>query len=224
MTVSRDAAGRWFVSLLVEDPTVKALPRVGAQVGVDAGITSLLTLSRPMPGVSDEQGRVTNPRHGQTDRRRLAKAQRNLARKQKGSANRVKARLAVARIHARIADRRRDHLHKLTTRLVRENQTVVIEDLSVRTMLRNHRLARVISDAAWSQFRSMLEYKAASYGREVIPVDRWYPSSKTCSACGRINTTLTLNVRVWTCPGCGVAHDRDINAAKNILAAGQAER
>ncbi|MEO3777830.1 RNA-guided endonuclease TnpB family protein [Micromonospora sp. B11E3] len=224
VTVSRDAAGRWFVSILIEDQTVKPLPPVTAEVGVDAGITSLLTLSRPVPGVSDEQGKVANPRYGQADRRKLAKAQRNLARKQEGSNNRAKARHKVARIHTRIADRRRDHLHKLTTRLVRENQTVVIEDLSVRNMLRNRRLARVISDAAWSEFRNMLEYKATWYGREVIPIDRWYPSSKTCSACGRINTTLALNDRVWTCPGCGGEHDRDINAAKNILAAGLAER
>ncbi|MCW3840752.1 transposase [Micromonospora yasonensis] len=224
VTVSRDAAGRWFVSLLVEDPTVKTLPSVAAEVGVDAGITSLLTLSHPLAGVSDEEGKVANPRYGQTDRRKLAKAQRNLARKQDGSANRAKARLTVARIHARIADRRRDHLHKLTTRLVRENQTVVIEDLSVRNMLRNRRLARVISDASWSQFRDMLEYKAQWYGRKVIPIDRWYPSSKTCSTCRRINTTLTLNERTWTCPGCATEHDRDINAAKNILAAGLAER
>ncbi|MFU8850644.1 RNA-guided endonuclease InsQ/TnpB family protein [Micromonospora sp. SL1-18] len=224
VTVSRDAAGRWFVSILIEDPAVKTLPPVTAEVGVDAGITTLLTLSHPIPGVSDEHGKVANPRYGQTDRRKLAKAQRNLARKQKGSNNRAKARLTVARIHARIADRRRDHLHKLTTRLVRENQTVVIEDLSVRDMLRNRRLARVISDAAWGQFRSMLEYKATWYGREVIPIDRWYPSSKTCSACGRINTNLALNDRTWTCPGCAVEHDRDINAARNILAAGLAER
>ena len=224
VTVSRDAAGRWFVSLLVEDPTVKTLPPVAAEVGVDAGITSLLTLSRSMPGVSDEQGKVASPRYGQADRRKLAKAQRNLARKQEGSANWAKARLKVARIHARIADRRRDHLHKLTTRLVRESQTVVIEDLTVSNMVRNRRLARAISDAAWSQFRDMLEYKAAWYGRQVIPVDRWYPSSKTGSTCGRINTTLALNVRIWMCPGCGVEHDRDINAARNILAAGLAER
>ncbi|MEU8263870.1 RNA-guided endonuclease TnpB family protein [Micromonospora sp. NPDC048999] len=224
VTVSRDAAGRWFVSLLVEDPAVGPLPPVTGEVGVDAGITSLLTLSRPIPGVSDEQGKVANPRYGQADRRKLAKAQRNLARKQKDSANRAKARLRVARIHARIADRRRDHLHKLTTRLVRETQTVVIEDLSVRNMLRNRRLARVISDAGWSQFRTMLEYKATWYGREVIPVDRWYPSSKTCSTCGQVNTTLALNDRVWTCPGCATEHDRDINAARNILAAGLAER
>ncbi|MEU4712401.1 RNA-guided endonuclease TnpB family protein [Micromonospora purpureochromogenes] len=216
VTVSRDAAGRWFVSILVEDPTVEPLPPVDAEIGVDAGITSLLTLSTGK--------KITNPRYERTDRRRLAKAQRDLSRKEKGSNNRAKARMKVARIHARIADRRRDHLHKLTTRLVRENQTVVVEDLSVRNMLRNHRLARVISDAAWSDLRRMLEYKAAWYGRKMIPVDRWYPSSKTCSACRRINTTLTLGVRAWTCPGREAEHDRDVNAARNILAAGLAER
>src|SRR5207302_712627 len=140
-------------------------------------------------------------------------------RKAKGSANRAKARLKVARVHARIADRRRDHLHQLTTRLVRENQTVVIEDLAVRNMLKNRSLSRAISDAAWSEFRSMLEYKAAWYGREVIAVDRWFPSSKLCSACGMLQDTMRLDVRTWTCD-CGTTHDRDVNAAKNIKAAG----
>jgi putative transposase len=216
VTVSRDAAGRWFVSLLVEDLTVQPLPPVDRAIGVDAGITSLLTLSTGE--------KVTNPKHEHADRRKLAKAQRELSRKDKGSANRAKARVKVARVHARIADRRWDHLHKLTTRLVRENQTVVIEDLSVRNMVRNHRLARAISDAAWSDLRAMLEYKAVWYARAVIAVDRWFPSSKTCSTCERINPTMPLGVRVWTCPGCGATHDRDVNAAKNILAAGLAER
>ncbi|WP_406077265.1 RNA-guided endonuclease InsQ/TnpB family protein [Micromonospora sp. NBC_00858] len=216
VTVSRDPAGRWFVSLLVEDPTVTPLPPVDTAVGVDAGITSLLTLSTGE--------KITNPRHERVDRRKLAKAQRSMARKAKDSANRAKARVAVARIHARIGDRRRDHLHKLSTRLVRENQTVVIEDLSVRTMLRNHSLARAISDAAWTHLRSMVEYKAAWYGRTVIAVDRWHPSTKTCSACGRINTAMALGVRSWTRPGCDAVHDRDVNAARNILAAGLAER
>ncbi|MEU2664438.1 RNA-guided endonuclease TnpB family protein [Micromonospora sp. NPDC007220] len=216
VTVSRDTAGRCFVSLLVEDPTVVPLPPSSSVVGVDAGLTSLVTLSTG--------DKVTNPRHARVERRKLAIAQRNLSRKEKGSANRAKARVKVARIHARIANRRRDHLHKLSTRLIRENQTVMIEDLTVRNMLRNHRLARAISDAAWSELRNMLEYKAAWYGRTVIAIDRFYPSSKTCSACGRINTKLTLGVRVWTCPSCDTTHDRDVNAANNILAAGLAER
>ncbi|MFC9397246.1 RNA-guided endonuclease TnpB family protein [Streptomyces sp. NPDC057027] len=124
--------------------------------------------------------------------------------------------------HARIADRRRDGLHKLTTRLVRENQTLVIEDLTVRTMVRNRSLARAISDAAWLAFRSMLEYKAAWYGREVIAADRFFPSSKLCSHCGRLAQSMPLHVRTWTCEGCGTTHDRDVNAAKNLKAAGLA--
>ena len=152
----------------------------------------------------------------------LARAQRNLARKAKGSNNRAKARVKVARVHARIADRRRDLLHKVTTRLVRENQTIVIEDLAVRNMVRNRSLARAISDASWSEFRSLLTYKADWHGRTVIVVDRWYPSSKTCSHCGHLLDTLPLHLREWTCPGCGEVHDRDVNAARNILAAGRA--
>lgn len=125
-------------------------------------------------------------------------------------------------MYARIADRRRDALHKLSTRLIRENQVVVIEDLTVRNMLRNRRLARSIIDAAWSQFRSMLQYKADWYGRTVIVIDRWCPSSKTCSCCGYLLDRLPLTMREWVCPGCGMVHDREVNAAVNILAAGQA--
>ncbi|QKW33397.1 IS200/IS605 family element transposase accessory protein TnpB [Actinomadura sp. NAK00032] len=212
VTVSQDAAGRWFVSLLCEDPSVGPLPAAGAAVGVDAGLDHLVTLSTGE--------KVANPRHERRDRERLAKAQRDLARKAEGDgANRRKARRRVAAVHARIADRRRDHLHKLTTRLVRENQTIVIEDLAVRNMVKNHGLARAISDAAWWELRNMLEYKARWYGREVIAIDRWFPSSKMCSACGTLRDKMPLNVRTWTCD-CGTTHDRDVNAAKNILAVG----
>jgi putative transposase len=212
VTVSRDSANRWHISILVET-TIATLAPCPNRVGVDAGITSLVTLSTGE--------KVTNPKHEKRDRERLARAQRDLARKAKGSMNRAKARIKVARVHARIADRRRDLLHKLSTRIIRENQTVVIEDLSVRNMVRNHSLARAISDAAWSQLRRQLEYKAAWYGRTVVAVDRFYPSSKTCSTCGRITPSLPLDVRSWTCP-CGAVHDRDVNAAINILAAGLA--
>ncbi|WP_233439574.1 RNA-guided endonuclease InsQ/TnpB family protein [Lentzea atacamensis] len=211
ITVSRDSAGRWFVSILVETSVDHYLPTAGA-VGIDAGLTTLVTLSTGE--------KVTNPRHERRDRQRLARAQRALARKQKGSANREKARRAVACVYARIADRRRDFLHKLSTRLVRENRTIVIEDLNVSGMLRG-RQARAISDASWSQLRSMLEYKAAWYGRDVIAIDRWYPSSKICSACGTLTGSMPVSVRVWACR-CGAIHDRDVNAAKNILAAGLA--
>lgn len=213
VTVSRDAAGRWFVSLLVEE-TITPYASTDAAVGVDLGITTLAALSTGE--------KVANPKHEKADRAKLAKAQRNLARKKKGSANRAKAQLKVARIHARIADRRRDHLHKLTTRLVRENQVIAIEDLSVRNMVKNRSLARAISDASWSELRSMLEYKADWYGREVIAIDRWYPSSKTCSDCGHLLRSMPLNVREWVCAECGAVHDRDVNAAKNVLAVGLA--
>lgn len=210
VTVSQDAAGRWFVSMLCDDKPAMPAP-ANAAVGIDAGLTTLLTLSTGE--------KIANSRHERRDRVRLARVQRNLAKKQKGSANRAKARRRAAKVYARIADRRRDHLHKLTTRLVRENQTLVIEDLSVRNMVKNHKLARAISDAAWSEFRSMLEYKAQWYGREVIAVDRFFPSSKLCSACGTLQSKMPLNIRTWTCD-CGTVHDRDVNAAKNILAVG----
>ncbi|MGY1584550.1 RNA-guided endonuclease InsQ/TnpB family protein [Streptomyces sp. MN13] len=212
VTVSRDGAGRWFVSLLCEDAIAPTPPTAGA-VGIDAGLTSLVTLSTGE--------KIVNPRHERSDRTRLARAQRELSRKTKGSANWEKARRKVARIHARITDRRRDFLHKLTTRLVRENQTVVIEDLAVRNLCKNRSLARAISDASWTELRHMLEYKCAWYGRELVVVDRWFPSSKLCGSCGTICEELPPNVRTWTCV-CGITHDRDENAAHNILAAGLA--
>jgi putative transposase len=210
VTVSQDAAGRWFVSMLCDDTVIPA-PATTAAVGIDAGITALVTLSTGE--------KIVNPRHERRDRARLAKAQRELSRKAKGSKNREKARRKAAKVHARIADRRRDFLHKLTTRLVRENQTIVIEDLTVRNMVKNHTLARAISDASWTHMRSMLEYKCAWYGRDLVAVDRWFPSSKLCGVCGTIRAKLPLNVREWTCE-CGATHDRDVNAARNILADG----
>ncbi|MFD5565387.1 RNA-guided endonuclease InsQ/TnpB family protein [Kitasatospora griseola] len=213
VTVSRDAADRWFVSMLCDDPSVRPLPAVDTAVGLDLGVTSLVTLSTGE--------KIPNPGHERGARKRLARAQRALARKAQGSANREKARRKVARIHAQIADRRRDHLHKLTTRLVRENQTVVIEDLTVRSLLRNRKLSRAVADCAWSELRAMLVYKCAWYGRELITVDRWFPSSRLCGGCETVRASLPLNVRDWTCD-CGAVHDRDVNAARNILAAGPA--
>jgi putative transposase len=212
VTVSRDSAGRWFVSLLCQD-TLPSGPATTAAVGIDAGLTHLVTLS------SGEK--IANPRHERADRRRLARAQRELARKDKDSTNRARARLKVARVHARITDRRRDTLHQLTTRLVRENQTIVIEDLTIRNMVKNHSLARAVSDAAWHDIRFMLTYKSDWYGRDLVVIDRWYPSSKVCSQCGALAEKMPLNIRSWTCP-CGATHDRDVNAARNILAAGLA--
>jgi putative transposase len=212
VTVSCDPAGRWFCSILVET-TVTPHPAADTAAGVDAGITSLLT--------SSTGEKITNPQHERRDRVRLARSQRALSRKQKGSNNRERARRKLARVHARIADRRRDVLHKITTRIVRENQTVVIENLAVANMLKNHRLARAISDAAWSELRAMLSYKCRWYGRDLVVLDRWFPSSKTCSVCGALRDELPLDTREWRCR-CGAVHDRDVNAARTILAAGLA--
>ncbi|MDH6522896.1 putative transposase [Streptomyces sp. SAI-135] len=211
VTVSRDAAARCFVSLLCEDTIA---PATSAAVGLDAWITSLVTLST--------SEKIANPRHERQDRARLAHAQREPSRKAKGSANQAKARRRVAKVHARTADRRRDFLHKLTSRIVHENQVVVIEDLTVRNLLKNGTLPRALSDAAWTDLRSMLEYKCAWYGRELVVIDRFFPSSKLCGTCGTVREKLPLNVRERTCEHCGAVHDRDVNAAHNILAAGLA--
>lgn len=217
VTVTCDRAGRWFVSLVVEE-TIEQTVSTTAAVGIDAGLDHLVTLSTGE--------KVANPRHERRDRRRLARALRSLSRKTKGSANRAKARLRVARVHARIADRRRDHLHQLSSRLVRENQALAIEDLAVGHMVDNRPPARAISDVAWSELRSMLKYKCQWYERDLLLVDRWFPSSKLCSTpgCTHINDKMPPNRRSWTCPACGTLHDRDTNAARNILAAGLAER
>jgi putative transposase len=211
VTISKDTAGRYFVSFLVEEE-VAPLPVVNAMVGVDVGPKDLAVLSTGE--------RIANPQHLRRSECRLAHAQRNLARKRKGSRNREKARLKVAREHARIADQRRDGLHKLTTRLIRENQTVCVESLAVKNLVRSHALAKAISDVGWGELVRQLEYKAAWYGRTLVKIDRWYPSSKRCHACGHLLDSLDLATRQWTCPKCGVRHDRDINAAKNILAVG----
>ena len=154
--------------------------------------------------------------------KRLKRYQRRLARCQKGSANRAKARVKVARVHAKIADARQDFLHKTTTGLIRRFDVIAIEDLNISGMVRNRRLARAICCTGWGEHRRMLNYKAERYGRTIAVVDRWYPSSKTCSACGHVLAELGLEIRHWTCPACGTRHNRDVNAAKNILAAGLA--
>ncbi len=213
VTVSRDSAGRYFVSLLVTEE-MHSLPKTDAVVGIDRGITSLVTLSTGE--------KIGNPRHLTTDARRRRLAKRLLSRKQKGSKGREKARLRLARVEARIGDRRKDFTHKLTTRLVRENQTICCESLRVKNMVRNHSLAKQISDAGWGELVRQLEYKAGWYGRTFVAIDRWYPSSKRCSHCGHVVSSLPLDRRHWHCPECGTRHDRDVNAAINIAAAGLA--
>ncbi len=212
VTVSQDTAGRYFVSFLVEEE-VGVLPTVEAMVGVDVGLRDVAVLSTGE--------KIANPQHLQRSGRRLRQAQRGLARKQQGSKNREKARRKVARIHARIADQRLDGLHKLTTRLIHENQVICVESLAVKNLVRIHMLAKAISDVGWGELVRQLEYKAAWYGRTLVTIDRWYPSSKRCHGCGHVLDALPLDVRQWTCPACGVRHDRDVNAAKNILAVGR---
>ncbi len=214
VTVRLDASGRWFISLLVEDHTVKLLPQTDKAVGIDAGITSLIATS--------DGEKVANPKHFKRLRLKLRQAQKTLSRKTKGSNNREKARHQVARIHAAIADSRTDFLHKLTTRLVRENQTIAVEDLAVKNMIKNTKLSPAIADASWSELIRQLEYKCQWYGRTLVKIDRWFPSSKRCGNCGHIVEKMPLDVRQWDCPECGTHHDRDINAAQNILAAGLA--
>lgn len=218
VTVSRDRADRWFVSILVEETLAEPPAAKSNAVGIDLGLESLAVLSTGE--------KIDNPRHERRDRTRLIRAQRRLARKQKGSANFSKARVKVARIYAAIADRRRDHLHKLTTRLVRENQTVVIENLSIQQLRakggrRKTGLNRAMLDASWGALRSMLEYKSRWHDRNLIVIDPWFPSTQLCSQCGAVTGPKSLDVRAWTC-ACGTHHDRDVNAATNILAAGLA--
>jgi len=214
ITIKLDPSGRWFVSLRINDTTDQKLKPVEKKVGIDLGITSLFTTS---DGV-----KVSNPKHFNKLYKKLRLASSSLSRKTKGSKNREKARVKVAKISAKIADARRDHTHKLTTQLIRENQTIVVEDLAVKNMVKNHKLARAISDANWGELVRQLTYKADWYGRELIKIDRWFPSSKRCSNCGYTKEKLALNIREWDCPKCGTKHDRDINASINILAAGLA--
>jgi putative transposase len=213
ITITKDPAGRYFVSFLVEEE-ITPLPPTEAVIGLDMGVSALVTLSTGE--------KITNPKHFARSRHQLKTAQKNLARKQNGSQNREKSRRKVARAHAKIADQRLDGLHKLSTRLIRENQTVCVETLAVRHLVRNRRLASAVSDASWGELIRQLEYKAAWYGRTLVKIDKWYPSTKRCSDCGHVLESLPLSVRQWICPSCHVVHDRDVNAAKNVLAAGLA--
>ncbi len=214
VVVSREPDGRWYVTFAIDADVPGSLEPAGHAVGIDLGVKDF--------AVTSDGERIANPRHLERKARNLARYQRRLARCQRGSANRAKARAKVARAHRKVRDARRDFLHRASTGLVRSASTIVIEDLAVKNMVRNRHLARVIADCGWGEFRRQLEYKCERAGRELIVVDRWYPSSKTCSACGHLLAELSLSTRHWTCPSCGFRHDRDINAAKNIVAAGLA--
>ncbi|MEU5945583.1 transposase [Micromonospora sp. NPDC047465] len=210
VTVIRDAAGRYFASFVVAT-TDEALPCAESEVGIDLGLTHFAVLS--------DGTKVTAPRFLRRAARKLRRLQQDVSRKQRGSQNRKKAVVKVARAHARVADIRRDWQHKLSTRIIRENQAVYVEDLCVAGLGRT-RLAKSVHDAGWASFTAMLEYKAARYGRTFVKIDRFAPTSQTCSTCGRLDGPKPLSVRSWTCP-CGTIHDRDVNAAKNVLAQGR---
>lgn len=211
VTITKDRAGRYFVSILVQE-NIQTLPMTEKTVGVDLGLKSYL--------VTSDGETLANPKYYARDEKKLAKAQRQHAKKKKGSTNCDKAHQKVAKLHARIADTRRDFQHQTSAKLIHENQVICLETLNVKGMLKNHCLAKAISDVGWSELVRQIEYKATWYGRTVIRIDRFEPSSKTCSACGSVMESMPLEVRSWICPECGTCHDRDVNAAKNIEAVG----
>ena len=212
-TVSRNPSGKYFVSLCCTDVEIDPLPSIGAVVGLDMGIKSFAVTS---DGVEHP-----NHKYLAKSEKRLAKLQRKLSRKTKGSNRWEKARLQVARLHEHVSNQRNDMLHKLSTEIIRQNDVICIEDLSPKNMVKNPRLAKSISDVNWGEFRRQLVYKSAWYGISLVTIERFYPSSQLCSVCGaQWSGTKDLSVREWICPECGAVHDRDINAAENILKEG----
>ncbi|MEU8121177.1 RNA-guided endonuclease TnpB family protein [Spirillospora sp. NPDC049024] len=214
VVVSREPDGRWYVTFAVDTRAPDPFSPAGHAIGVDLGVKDF--------AVTSDGDRIANPRHLERKQRNLARYQRRMARKRPGSSNRRKAKAKVARACRKVRNARADFLHRTSTALIGRADTIVIEDLAVVNMVKNRRLAKAISDCGWGEFRRQLEYKAERAGRTLVVIDRWCPSSKTCSACGHLLAELSLSTRHWTCPGCRTRHDRDHNAAKNILAAGRA--
>jgi putative transposase len=212
-TISKTPTNKYYISFCVEKD-FEELQSVNSNIGIDLGLKDFLVTSK---------GEKVKPLKAfKKHEVRLKKYQKVLSRRKKGSNNREKARLKVAKVHELIANSRKDWLHKLSTKLIRENQSISLEDLNVKGMVRNHKLAKSINDSSWYTFVSFLEYKAANYNRDIYKVSSWFPSSQLCSACGHRAGKLGLNIRYWTCDDCGISHDRDINAAININTAGQA--
>ena len=212
VAISKDPSNRYFVSFLVEEELEQW--KLGAEkIGIDLGIKDVV--------VSSNGFASGNPKRYQKYQARLKILQRRLAKKKKGSNNRYKARLKVAKLHAKIAHCRKDFLHKLSSKLVSENQTICTETLAVKNMMANHKLAKAIADCGWGEFLRQLEYKCKWHKRELVAINRWFPSTKKCNSCGYVLDKLPLDMRAWTCPSCNSHNLRDLNAAKNILAVGQ---
>jgi putative transposase len=210
-TITMDETGKLSVSFVVHEEIAKPTAAKG-QVGIDLGLKDFVVMSNGE--------RIESPKHLRKAEKKLKLLQRSLSRKQKGSKNRIKARLKVATLHKHIANQRSDFLHKLSRMIVAENQVIAMETLNVKGMVRNSHLSKSISDSGWGMFVAMVKYKSVWAGRSLRLIDRWSPSSKMCDCCGEINESLTLDVREWTCQGCGKHHDRDLNAARNILKIG----
>lgn len=211
ISITKTPTGKFYLNVLV-NREIKPLPKTNNVVAIDVGIETFCTLS------SGEK--IKKPKHLILSERKLKKIQRHLSRKEKGSRKYTKLKKRIANLHEKIKHQREDFLHKLSSQIIGDNQAIVVENLNVKGMLKNHKLAKHIADASWYKFISFLEYKTTLYGRKLIKADTFYPSSKLCSVCGYKNENLTLSDREWTCPVCGTKHDRDLNAAINLLKVG----